>query len=338
MLLYEKIALELKARISNKVYPVTARIPGEGRLAKEFNVARPTLHKAILLLEKQGLLECRPSVGNFVLKLPKTKRLYAYIAPSLSDPFHAEFIREFNTCVVAEGGSLLIDDNSHTSARKIIARLQEEDVDGIIYCSPQNSDSLLVSESGIPAVWFSSVPVSEDIDYLITNNEQGLAAVMAHLVESGINNIGYAEGYSGKGRSIRHEFFIKQLAASKLSSNDKWLLASDLDGEKGGRQLFEMFINLKKRPEALICYNDWNAIGFIEAALDYGLAIPDELRVIGFDNLLLSRFFKVPLTTVDCNLQALAQQAFKMVSNRIANPGIKRQVHIEDCSLIIRKS
>ena len=90
-LLYEEIAKKIEQQIEDDTYPLSSRLPGENRLAKEFSVARPTLHKAICILEKKGLIESRPSVGNFVIKKPNKKRLYAYVAPNLSDPFHAGY-------------------------------------------------------------------------------------------------------------------------------------------------------------------------------------------------------------------------------------------------------
>ena len=337
-LLYEKTAKIIEAKIEDGTYPVSMRLPGEDRLAKELDIARPTLHKAILLLEAKGLIECRSSVGNFVLKSPKSKRLYAYIAPDLSDPFHAEFISIFNKNVVAAGGSLLIDDNSNTSTEKIIRRLKDENVDGVVFCHAQRDDSIFLKNSDIPAVWLSSVPECKTIDYIVMNNEQGIKAVLEHLRNSRINTVGYAEGWNQSKFSIRKETFSENISQYGLSTEDSWILKIKNGGESGGRELFELFTQLEKRPEALVCYNDWNAIGFIEAALDYGIKIPQELRVIGFDNLMLSKFFRVPLTTVDCNLPALAAKAYKMISARINNLSMERQVYIEDCSLIVRKS
>ncbi len=336
-LLYEKIADVLEEKIKDGVYVVSARLPGEDKLAAELNVARSTIHKAILLLEAKGLIECRPSVGNFVLKLPRAKRLYAYVAPNLSDPFHAEFIRLFNMKVVEEGSSLLIDDNSYTSANQIISRLKEENVDGVVYCPGDTDDSITIKNSGIPALWLTHAPECKTLDYIAMNNEEGIKAVLQHLHDAKVKTVGYAKGAKTK-FSLRKNAFLDKIKTFDLQTDKKWILETKKEGEEGGRHLFKKFINLKVKPEALVFYNDWNAIGFIETALSYGMDIPGDLRVTGFDNLPLSKFYKVPLTTVDYNLPDLAAQAHKMLSKRISNISMKRQEYIAECSLIARKS
>ncbi len=337
-LLYEKTAGILEERIKNGAYEVSSRLPGEDKLAAELDISRGTLHKAIQLLETKGVLQCRPSVGNFVLKLPRTKRLYAYVTPGLSDPFHAELIRLFNMKIVDEGGSLLIDDSSHTSADEIISRLKEESVDGVVFC-PRNVDkSALLKDSGIPALWLAAVPKCQTLDYIMVNDEQGMNAILNHLRDTGIKSAGYAKGVVGSLVSTRKAAFIKHAELQGLTINDKWIFEVKQDGEAGGRELFRHFISLESRPEAIVCYNDWNAIGFIEAALSYGMDIPGDLRVIGFDNLPLSEYYKVPLTTVDCHLSDFASQAHTMLSKRIEDISTDRHIHISDCSLVVRKS
>jgi len=337
-LLYEKIADIIEERIKNRVYIISARLPGEEKLAVDLNVARTTIHRAIQLLEAKGLIRCRPSIGNFVAKVPRNKRLYAYVAPNLSDPFHSEFIRMFNMKVVEEGSSLLIDDNSYTSAEQIISRLKEENVDGVVFCPDKSDDSVLLKDSGIPTLWLTSVSECQTIDYIAMNNEQGVKAVLEHLRNTGVKTVGYARGVKTSNKTIRKDAFLNNVESFGLTTNKKWILNVKKDGEDGGKELFRKFADLKERPEALVFYNDWNAIGFIETALNSGVDIPRELRVTGFDNLPLSKFYKVPLTTVDYNLPNLASQAHKMLSKRITNISMKRQEYIADCTLIIRKS
>ncbi len=337
-LLYEKIAKILEENIKNEIYKVSSRLPGEGKLAAELNVSRVTLRKAIGLLETKGIIKCRPSVGNFILKTPRTKKLYAYVAPSLSDPFHSEIIRLFNMLVVGEGDSLLVDDSSHTCADKIVLRLKEEGVDGVIFCPRNIDESTLLKDSGIPVLWLAAVPKCQTVDYIVTNDEQGVNAIFEHLHDTEIKSAGYAKGVKGSLIYSRKAAFIKSAELYGLTIDDKWILEVEQDGEEGGRELFKKFINLESRPEAIVCYNDWNAIGFIEAALNYGMDIPGDLRVTGFDNIPLSQFYKVPLTTVDSHLSDFASQAYTMLSKRIENPSMDHHVHIADCSLIVRKS
>ncbi len=337
-LLYEKIADIIEERIKSRIYVISARLPGEEKLAEEFNVARTTIHRAIQLLEAKGLIKCRPSIGNFVAKVPRNKRLYAYVAPNLSDPFHAEFIRMFNMKVVEEGSSLLIDDNSYTSSEQIISRLKEENVDGVVFCPDKRDDSVLLKDSGIPTLWLTSISECKNIDYIAMNNEQGIKAVLQHLHNTGITTVGYARGVKSSGNNIRKNAFLNNVDSFGLTTNKKWIFNVRKDGEDGGKEIFRKFACLKERPEALVFYNDWNAIGFIETALNSGVDIPRELRVTGFDNLPLSKFYKVPLTTVDYNLPDLVSQAYKMLSKRITNISMKRQEYIANCTLIIRKS
>jgi LacI family transcriptional regulator len=109
---------------------------------------------------------------------------------------------------------------------------------------------------------------------------------------------------------------------------------------EGGIQALNTLWDLAKRPTAILCHNDMTAIGVIREAYEKGISVPQELSVVGFDNIRLAQFITPPLTTVEMSQTELAQLAFNALleENQRDEPAPHGTEYVLDTHLVLRKS
>jgi DNA-binding LacI/PurR family transcriptional regulator len=340
-LLYEKIADILRKRILEDGYPVNTRMPSEEVLAKELSVSRPTIKKAVSLLEKEGLIQCRAAVGSFVRRKPTARNLIGYIAPSLNDPFHSDVTRELDKVVNTMNSSLMVGEGGFATAQTLnaVERLKESGATGIILSAGAGVRWQDIQSCNIPVVWCGGVPDTNAVDRITLNQKTGIRMIMDHLVSQGIKSVGYALGEKiSFAKDPRFQAFQEYVQTHSLQTKKAWHKSVNILGEEGGRQLMRLFKRLGKLPQAIVCYNDWTAIGLIREALDANIKVPEKLKVTGFDNLFISRYFHVPLTTVDYRIPELIKKAVQMLLRRIDNPARSPESIFLEGELVVRKS
>ena len=124
-------------------------------------------------------------------------------------------------------------------------------------------------------------------------------------------------------------------------SNALLLTIPDSEPQVGydtARGLFSDNVPEESTPDGIFCYNDLVAIGVLKAAFDAGLRVPEDVRIIGFDNLKVTPFLGTPLTTVSQPVRECAGEALDMIERRSADPELPRQVKAFATELVIRKS
>jgi len=169
----------------------------------------------------------------------------------------------------------------------------------------------------VPMVTYGYLPKGGRGDIVSIDNKLGVKLILEHLRNVGVKTVGYAGGYEHAEKDdIRRQIFLDLISPAGLTTKAEWNRCVNINGEEGGKLLFEGFINSGKLPEAIVCYNDWNAIGLVKTALENSVDIPGQLKVTGFDNLLISEYFKVPVTTIDCDIPSLARESVDMLVKR----------------------
>jgi DNA-binding LacI/PurR family transcriptional regulator len=339
---YHDVAETIRQRIAAGTYPVASRLPGEPVLAAELGVSRHTVKSAIRVLEREGVVQCRPAAGTFVVRRAAPPRLIAYMAVNISDPYHAEFIRHLQVAVGAQRASLLVAECSlapqEDTAR--FRRLKENGVAGIVYGMPVGAEYGDRLSPDVPVVWMSgddAIPGQRDT--VAIDNATAMVRIVRHLLECGAKTVGYAGGCLPKRYdAMRFRAFRHAVAASPLRTRPEWQWRVPVEGEHGGRVIMDRFLARRWRPDAVVCYNDWNAIGLVRRALERGVAVPGSLKVTGFDNIFVSQYFQVPLTTIDLDIAGLAGAAATVLFARLANPGRAPQRMVEQSQLVVRQS
>ena len=196
---------------------------------------------------------------------------------------------------------------------KIVNGLISRQVEGIIWAVPQIGNNRAwfresIPHLSIPVVFLSTQPKG-DLNVVEIDNRNGGYMATQHLIERGYQKIGLITGpLDWWAASERRRGWQDALAAARLPCDDSQVVEGNWSAESGERGLHEL---LSKSPDvqAVFACNDQMALGLMRAARRLGKRIPDDLAVVGFDDIPESAFFYPPLTTIRQGLYELGHVA-----------------------------
>ena len=239
-----------------------------------------------------------------------------------------------------------LDNFDINSIDDVIDSLLARQVDGIIWVAPEigNNHSWLderLEKIPVPVLFLAMEP-REGISSVATDNYQGAILAAQHLLDCGRTKIGHISGpLSWWEADERKRGWRDTLIKAGLDASDQhckegnWSSAS---GEQAFIQLLEVFPNL----DAVFVANDQMALGVLREAHRKGIRIPEQLAVIGFDNLPESAYFYPSLTTISQDLQMLGEQSVQyiveMIQARQGNQLVIAQSRFIQPTLIVRES
>ncbi|MBK8783882.1 MAG: LacI family DNA-binding transcriptional regulator [Anaerolineales bacterium] len=239
-----------------------------------------------------------------------------------------------------------LDNFDINSIDDVIDSLLARQVDGIIWVAPEigNNHSWLderLEKIPVPVLFLAMEP-REGISSVATDNYQGAVLAVKHLLECGKTKIGHISGpLTWWEADERKRGWRDTLTKAGLDASDQhckegnWSSAS---GEQAFIQLLEVFPDL----DAVFVANDQMALGVLRESHRKGIKIPEQLAVIGFDNLPESGYFYPSLTTISQDLQMLGelsvQYIVEMIQARKGNQSVIVQSRFIQPSLIVRES
>lgn len=212
-----------------------------------------------------------------------------------------------------------------SSAYKI---LNERRVDGAIILAPRLSDEFLLSiaDKNIPLVTLDRQLHHPQIANILLNNRSGIHAAVSHLKNTGIKRIGYVNGIENHYDTIeRQTAFNEALKLNSLKYDDSIMFSGNFDQESGiaaGLALLKQ----PQLPEAMLCANDETAIGLIHVLQEAGIKIPEQISIIGFDDIILSRYIQPTLSTISHPKQELGALAVDSLLALIAKQSVNDQI------------
>jgi len=194
----------------------------------------------------------------------------------------------------------------------------------VFYGHFDNSALKIVHEAGIPAVLLQHEPsgFADQISLIIDTEHAGAAAV-EYLAALGHESIGIVlSPLSESHGSSLLAGYLKAIREFRLPEEKGWIceMPPELANKDGGRAGMERLLKAKERPTAVIFASDWMALGGLRAANEAGLKIPDDMSIIGFDDLDISSETQPPLTTFDVHLE----KEVEMLTQLVEDLGLRR--------------
>lgn len=268
-------------------------------------------------------LNYSPSAVARSLKINTTKSVGMIITTSES-PFFAEVVLAVEEYCYRKGYSLFLC-NTQNEPEKIqnhLDMLIKKRVDGIlVMCSEYIDNSFDIFEnSHLPMVIMDWGMTNERRDRILDHGFEGGYLATQHLIENGHTKIAVIAGNLTKD-SVRSrlEGVKKALADAGLSLEPQWVLEGDFEPESGYECMNNLLKSSTELPTAIFCFNDVMALGAISAITEKGLSVPQDISVIGYDNIHSSRFYAPPLTTVHQSKSRLGVAALELLLERIEN-------------------
>lgn len=261
----------------------------------------------------------------------------------LANPFFAPMVSAIETVAAKRGFLVVIGESGQDEEveRRYVERFQQLRIGGIII-TPGTSrvDHLIAARSGgTPVVVMARR--WEDGDYVTADNVEGGRLVARHLLARGHRRIGLIRSADPDNTAIQDRVlgFREVLAAVGITVPDRWDVRTRRTRVEDGMEAADRILALSDRPSTLFVTTDRKAMGVVHRLLDRGLRIPEEIAVIGCDDIPYAACAQVPLTTVAIPMRRMGELAAEILFDRLdgAGPGEPRQVLLLP-ELVIRAS
>lgn len=207
--------------------------------------------------------------------------------------------------------------------QKVRQALDTDMVDGaVVLGSALDDDNLeFFAEVSAPIVVYTYRPWL-DLDFVDMNNESSVRAALEYLHGAGHRRIGLVKSLAEtRNFRAREQAFMETMDRLGLPVSAADCFAIDPTFDKGRQDMAKLLANAGDLPSALFCVNDFIAYGCIQALKDAGLSVPDDVSVVGFDNLPSDEFMEPCLSSVKVSNRAIGRRAMRLLLDRIADPG-----------------
>jgi len=264
------------------------------------------------------------------------------IVPDSANPFFAEVARAIEDASFAHNYSVILC-NSEGDLEKQQAYtnvLIENRVAGILFVAAGISTELVndLEQRRVPLVVVDREVPGVEVDTVLTNHDQGGYLATQHLVELGHRRIACIAGNSEVSPSAeRVTGYRRSLDANSLAYDENLVVKGNFRYESGFEATTQL-LALDAPPSAIFACNDLMAVGCISAASRLGIRVPDELSVVGFDDVRLASFTNPPLTTVAQPIAEIGALATKMLLERMSDLDADSHFERLDTELRVRRS
>lgn len=273
--------------------------------------------------------------------ITRRTRTIGLVIPDLRNPFFPEVAAGIEAAAEECGYSVLLGSTNWSAERedKYLNLLAERRVDGIILAPVVRSTAhhASVLPPDIPGVYVSSVPEGVTRGYVVIDNERGGYVATAHLLSRGYAQIAYLGAASGSdtGRA-RREGYRRALEAAGRTFDPQLVMLGPFTRE-GAATLIEAAVRDGRTPRAVFCENDDLALSVIQTLTDLGHDVPDDVAVIGFDDIPWAGLHTVELTTVAQPIHEMGRRALRMLVDFVDGQAELDAVVLEP-RLVVRKT
>jgi LacI family transcriptional regulator len=271
-------------------------------------------------------------------------RLLGIIVENITNPFFPELIQSFEEIAVANGFEILVSSSNSDPAvlTRCVRRMLERKVDGVAVLTFGEEEPVLdqLMRNNIPMVLAEFRLDNPKTATILLDYTTGIGAAVDHLKALGHTRIAFLAGPHTLHSAItRENDFRSAMEAAALPIQKKWIVECD-HTLKGGVTGFGRLQALAAQPTAVVCSNDMTAVGVLRAAYMGGLRVPQDLSVIGLDDIAFAEYTLPPLTTIRLSRVELARAAFEALRQQAedpVNPQIQREFLVST-SLVVRGS
>lgn len=325
------------------------------QIANKANVSIATVSRALnndvrvtqvtreKVLQISNDLNYKPNLvaRNFV---KKTSYAIGLILPDISDEFFTDIIRGVDEITYKNGYyTMVASSHKHrTLADSISTFSQTGLVGGVIILMSAMTDDLknILDQAKIPVVLIGAGKQERDLDIVTIDNYQGAFNATEYLIKKKkfkkIAHItGPAENYDAY---LRKKGFIDACKKNGVSINKSFIVDGNFTIDSGYHGFIQLY-GLPEKPEAIFAANDMMALGCYDAAHYFNVKIPDDISLVGFDDIFMSKYINPSLTTVRVQIEEVGKAAASLLIERLNHSNGKHHSLIKiPTELIIRNS
>jgi DNA-binding LacI/PurR family transcriptional regulator len=269
-------------------------------------------------------------------------RIFGLIVSEITNPFFPEIVQTFENLAVENNYEILLTSTVHDPKRmeSSVRRMIERRVDGVAILTFGMEETLIehLRFRKVPLVFVDVGPEVPGIANIRVNYLNGIRQAVQHLAALRHTRIAFVAGPTHlKSAGARRDAFKVAMTEIGLSPD---LIVVGTHRMEGGMQALLELNRLSDRPTAVLCSNDMTAIGVMREAYEQNIRVPEDLSVVGFDDIHLAQFTIPPLTTVQMSQHELARIAFQALLNEVGFGSSSHEHHNYELttSLVLRRS
>lgn len=286
-------------------------------------------------------LDFIPNPHATILKYGRTYT-YGVVIPDLANPFFLEFIKEFESLLVENDREILIANTDFHSTRtqQSFRRMLFRRVEGVALLTSESESAPFeeLIRNRIPVVTSDRRQTAVGVSDVSSDYETGMHQAVRYLKDMGHSQIGFIGGTAGLVTSmIRRMAFINALKDSGLTFHEEFFRCGDYR-VRGGEVAMNELLSSSRRPTAMVAINDLTAFGALRALHQRGIRIPEEMSVIGCDDLNISDIVNPPLTTLQIRRDDLANAFFRALQEADNDANRSGKQYSVQTTLIVRSS
>ncbi|MFC7322510.1 LacI family DNA-binding transcriptional regulator [Halobacillus campisalis] len=256
-------------------------------------------------------------------------------------PFFNEVVNTFKRTVGAQGYDLLLFSNEkfYEGESKYLERCKHFHVDGCLIIAGDEIEEAVheIAASNIPCIGIDLKLEGPNSSYIMTDNAKIGLKVVEFFYLNQIRKVAYIGGKQNSHvASIRNQGYVDAMQQFGLPIKDEWVKFGDFFEESGYEAMKEI-LQTEELPQAVFAASDMMALGALKAIKEKGLSVPEDIQLIGCDDIEACRYSDPPLTTVKQDKQKLGKLAATMLNDLILDHNDIRPVKV-DPELVIRSS
>ena len=267
------------------------------------------------------------------------------LIPSITNPFYPELVRGIEDEAQRRGYSLFLCNSDENPEKEVeyIQLLRRHRIAGLIAATVQVRSAWTealrnLAAQRIPVVVLGASWPSENVVHITVDDVEGFAKATSHLLDLGHERIGMIMPPADpNGESPRVTGFLQAHAQRGKAVTPELLTPGGwhvTDGRDGAARLVELPVP----PTAIVAPNDMAAIGAITKLKELGRRVPEDVAVVGYDNIAIAEWYDPALTTVDQPHYQMGERAMQALLKRLEKPGDPAEALTLETSLIIRRS
>ncbi len=337
----ERVTIKELARVSG------VSVGTVSRALNGYADVRPETRERIMRLARE--LDYTPAAAARSLVTQRSHIIGVFMEtgeghPDLQHPFFHEVLGGLKQRVGAEGFDLLLFASERPGngygPHSYLKRARHHNVDGcaLIGLDPEDAEVRRLARAEIPCIGIDMNLEGDNVEVVMSDNEGGAIAAVRHLHDLGHRRIatitGMVDSRPGADRLRGYRAAVQALG---LAYRDDYVAYGDFYAESG-REATANLLSLDEPPTAIFAAADMMAIGAIRAAAEAGLSVPEDLSIVGFDDIQLASHFNPPLTTMRQDKLGLGGAAGDALVARVAGDPDRPALRTLPVELVVRGS
>lgn len=296
------------------------------------------------VLQRMKELDYRPNMLARGLASGRTQTI-GLIVPDLVHPFFAEFAKSLASVLRASQYALILASSEEVPEieEQEIRTLALRGVDVLLLasCRVGLRNASQVCDAKIPCLLVDRNLAMTKMPFVGSDDVRAGELATEHLIAIGRKRIAHIGGQETSPSVERARGYANAISRHKLKVLEGYIVRNSRIEEGGdtiGFQAMQRLLRLRSKPDAVFCYNDLTAVGAIEAVLQAGLRVPEDVAVIGCGNFRYAGYLRVPLSSIDQSTMELGRLAGEMALELSSQPSATPRSALLQPSLVVRAS